>query len=357
MSSAVVNPLSFEEVCSMPRLIRRQRRRGFTLVELLVVIAIIAVLIGLLVPAVQKVREAAARISCTSNMKQLALATQHYTNDNKQRIPPLSGTQSGLGLTTPAALTTSNGTIFYWLLPYIEQDNIYNTHSAVTPGDFFSYYESTNPSDVAAGMPGFIPQQSIRLYLCPSDPTSDPATVPVGGATPASLNGNWAVSSYAANYAAFTLAVTNPATGAVAYTSPVGQPLKFPQAFKDGVSNTILFGEKYANCNGTFNLWDWGDKSAGFPGTPPYYYMPIFAPTQTGGSAATPVPFYAAFQGNPVPIKCDPNYAQTPHPGGMVVAMGDGSARTVSPSITTGPNSTWQAALTPANQDNLGPDW
>src|SRR5215471_12261446 len=105
----------------MPRLRMFRRWRGFTLIELLVVIAIIAVLIGLLVPAVQKVREAANRMYCAHNLKQIVLATVDAADTYNHQLPPSGGIY-------PSAYWGDNngdGGLFLYILPFIEQEPLY----------------------------------------------------------------------------------------------------------------------------------------------------------------------------------------------------------------------------------------
>jgi prepilin-type N-terminal cleavage/methylation domain-containing protein/prepilin-type processing-associated H-X9-DG protein len=140
-----------EEPMSLRTLLKRRWRFGFTLIELLVVIAIIAILIGLLVPAVQKVREAAARTQCENNLKQIGLAAQNY-HDVKKTLP-INGGPNNAPL-APGVTTTWNG--FFQILPYIEQGPLY---TLVTTG--------VNSGAVTAGTVG---QWSVGIpvYLCPS---------------------------------------------------------------------------------------------------------------------------------------------------------------------------------------------
>jgi prepilin-type N-terminal cleavage/methylation domain-containing protein/prepilin-type processing-associated H-X9-DG protein len=141
---------------------QRQRQRGFTLIELLVVIAIIAVLIGLLLPAVQKVREAAARAKCQNNLKQIALACHNYESSNG-RLPPGSG--------DVASGSTSSPSILAIVLPYMEQASIYTLFNL--------------NADVNLDATNFLARtQEVGSYLCPADSQDgyrvQPGNIPTG---------------------------------------------------------------------------------------------------------------------------------------------------------------------------------
>ncbi|HKI33563.1 MAG TPA: DUF1559 domain-containing protein [Gemmataceae bacterium] len=307
----------------------RGRGRGFTLIELLVVIAIIAVLIGLLVPAVQQVRESASRSSCGNNQHQLGVACMNYANDNQSKLPPLYGSPAGAG---------SWGSCFYFMLPYLENEPLYDggtSPGSRLPGNaggvppFFSlpFGSEANPGPIIGNV--------VKTYLCPSDPTNHQNPYPMiwaNGPNQGQAAGSWGLGNYPANAQVFAM---NPAPGSTSFLGT-----KYPQGIRDGPSNTIFFGEKYAVCgNPVTAVVAWGDTGLTANGEPAFAY------------GASP---FAMFQANPLAQNCNSALAQTPHRGGMVVCMGDGSVRTVSPAIS---QATWQAALTPNAQDQLGSDW
>jgi prepilin-type N-terminal cleavage/methylation domain-containing protein len=188
------------------------KRMGFTLIELLVVIAIIAILIGLLLPAVQKVREAAARMQSQNNLKQLTLAA-HGHNDTIGRLP-------GCWETVGANTTSPHG----YLLPFIEQDAVQKFGFDPSNGGY--------PHNL-----GVFATAVIKPFISPLD-SSTPGSV---------VYGYWAISNYAHNHAVF---------GSPGVDWNAKRPI---QAISDGTSNTIMFAEKYGTCGGNGSLWAHGN--------------------------------------------------------------------------------------------------
>ena len=301
------------------------RRSAMTLVELLVVIAIIAVLIGLLLPAVQKVREAAMRMSSMNNLKQIGLASQGFADDRSGILPNLSGQGLVGGGPRNGALGAS---LFVAIMPYLEQGNLYQ-----------QYLNGTN---------GLSSNYVLRTYMSPADPTL--ATAYPGAA------------SYAANAQVFA------------------DDPRMPLTFADGTSNTIAFAEHYAvRCKTTIFFWFADlpsylpngviDHRAAFADNGPAVwssYDPYFFSTiayefndaypATSGNPPTSAGSIPGltFQVSPRVSDCDPLLAQTPHHSGMLAAMGDGSVRTLSPGIA--PTTYW-GLVTPAGGEVLGSDW
>src|SRR5262245_41249024 len=213
----------------MPQHLATTRRRGFTLVELLVSIAIIGVLLALLLPAVQKVREAANRIACANNLRQIALAT-HDFHDTNNRFPTGAHPPVYVG-----GVPTRGTNLWVELLPYFEQDNL---HDAWDPRD--------NRKNVA-GERNATTAHVLNLLLCPSDQLTQTVVQAKGGPGASWAQGFYAMSSYGGN--------------AGTRSMPAGNPPAFPGISRDGIfwldscvrilditdgtSNTLLFGERY----------------------------------------------------------------------------------------------------------------
>ncbi|MBX9583128.1 MAG: DUF1559 domain-containing protein [Gemmataceae bacterium] len=292
---------------------RSRSRTAFTLIELLVVIAIIAILIGLLLPAVQKVREAAARIKCANNLKQLGLATHGYHDVNNQ-FPP--------GWDFP----TSWGALGL-VLPYVEQDNAAKTMNTTLP--------ITDPVNV----PGT--QVKLALYLCPSD-KENPSPA-LGGATNYHTNnGNTPVFVVARGLNADT-----PPNG-VFYTG--SKNIRFA-SITDGSSNTALASERLLG-DGNMGLIspreDTFNGPHGEPGRPatadeaqawcmevditnPASQFPIFmgAPWAHGQHSYQHVIRPNGRSCGWLPSLRASMTPSSRHPGGVNVLMGDGSVRFV----------------------------
>jgi prepilin-type N-terminal cleavage/methylation domain-containing protein len=314
----------------------RPRRRGFTLIELLVVIAIIAILIGLLLPAVQKVREAANRAKCSNNLKQMSLAL-HNCNDSYQKLPPVVGRFPGK--------TGNANTALFWILPFIEQDNLYKSAFNTTTNTY-------DPMNLPAAQPAA--SQVIKTYICPADPS-------LSDGHPANaihVSGGFAMagSSYAPNAQVFADSSGPNGTPPFAITNPEGSAA-IASSFQDGTSNTVVFAEKFGMCvtpsvspTGGGNWWS---RIAAPSITGPYfgYISSPSPPGQLGGYTQNP-----PFQIQPLPYSnnCDPRLPSTGHTAVMQVGLGDGSVRGVSSGVSP---QTWWSGVTPNGGEVLGSDW
>jgi type II secretory pathway pseudopilin PulG len=271
---------------------RRHRRPGISLVEVLVVLAMLAVLAGVMLMWLSEVRGGRVpQVVCQNNMRQLALASINCAGTNGH-LPPLVG---------PYPNAMSDGTLFFHILPYMEQNQIYQA-----AGDGKGNHSVWN-----AGTFG----KEIKTYVCPNDKSR-----PENG-----LYKGWlATCSYAGNGLVFGNPRTKSLNGRSVY----------PGSIPDGLSQTILFTERFQICNRAPCAW-------GYAGD--YYWAPVFA-------------FYSEgkFQTAPTQASCDPALPQSPHAGGINIVLANGSARFVATTLSP---QTWWRACTPAGNDQLGNDW
>jgi len=295
------------------------RRRGFTLIELLVVIAIIAILIGLLVPAVQKVRSAAARAQSMNNVKQLALACHSY-HDVRKKLPPLADV-------VKAGANYASG--YYFLLPYVEQNALY------TLGQTNGGVWEKSPNNVGSA--------KIPILISPRDP-SGPLDI-----WKESNGGTWSISNYGMNHAVF----------GIPCGSNTVSNMTLP-GISDGTSNTVGFAEQYGRGGKTdpdttsgqpyfHHLWayraPWRWERA------PYFDTRLMsagmAGTNQGDNSActcTATSTAAVPQNVPTVDACNPSFVQAMDAGGCVVGLMDGSVRTVTSSVSP---TAWLRAIWP----------
>jgi prepilin-type N-terminal cleavage/methylation domain-containing protein/prepilin-type processing-associated H-X9-DG protein len=334
------------------------RPPAFTLIELLVVIAVIAILIGLLLPAVQKVREAAARTKCSNNLKQIILAA-HNCHDTFGRFPPVAGTYGG----------AYYAPMFFHLLPFVEQKNTWDSaawldysgavgqasphpSTTINIGVIWPTWDSVNK-----GNNTWLRQTKVPTYQCPSDHT-------LGNG----LDWTPGDSSYAANFQAFGVGAHSTSSNPSDWDGKAVMPASFP----DGTSNTIAYTEKLSRCDGLGSphgtWWMRGvyhgsqlfssatSAQDSFPGD---RLSAVVAGGRGIDGAVWLTGTAAMFQTTPaLPLetsahggRCDYRVASSPHPTGIHVAMVDGSVRFVSSSIDP---ATWWAALTPAGGEPGG---
>lgn len=278
--------------------------RAFTLIELLVVIAIIAILIGLLLPAVQKVRKAAARISSTNNLKQMALATHAFNDANNDTLPnPAQPINPSFPATAANPWNQATGP-FFQILPYLEQPGLYQSIRSINCQAAYDAIMPANGGRAAV----------VRAFISPSDGSNPTGKVQIQFSPVPINNGLWGTASYGYNPLVFR-------------TVPMGIGRSFP----DGTSQTILFSEKIQICSGgpiaVQNYWfgsSLGNSSAS-----------DWAPVLAGADLLTPTGQFAGADflmsnlGVP-PTKCNPGAPSSADTGGILMALADGSVRFLS---------------------------
>jgi hypothetical protein len=347
---------------------------GFRLADLLVVLAICVLLVLLVVPAVQSVQAQSARVNCADNLRQIALAC-HNCNDAFGSMPPYQvGEGRGLPKNVYFNRPGNRGTVFYFLLPFVEEQAAFNAgafsgpdKSSGAPAIAYSVCATYSPRGEGHGpgpqrlglvkdppRPPFVGQMPIKIYQCPVDPTLDP-----NGVQQAT---GWGSCSYACNYLVFGDSragkngkpyLDNPngydPKANPPHIAPATAP-KIGSSFPDGTANTLLFAEKYSVCNWYMagsttkpqpggNLWGWPGENAS--------YGPAFA-MESPWSDGT------RFQMRPKDLDCNVAYPSSGHQDAMAIVMADAQVRTIRPSISA---ATWLALCTPNGGDTIGRDF
>ena len=325
--------------------LRQRRRVALTLTELLVVLAILGVLIALLLPAVQKVRESAATTQSSNNLHQIALTIQQCQEQYGVLPPGFGYFPGGPQDPTYHGGSSGHGFLFFHLLPFLEQSNLYQ--STATPGNG----QPPNSPGTLYDPDLSVAATPLKVYQDPLDPSLSSSGIIQNSQTAAD---NLAACGYAFNAQVFCQ-VDRAGNFVDWWSNP-----RLSTTFADGTANTILFTEKYSICGQPGGLYGganaWAAPSQ-YENAAPVFSVSRFPSAGTfAGQIASTGPT-THFQVRPSPYasdNCQYWVPQTPRSGGILVGLADGSVRNVA---TSSQSSTWWAACTPASGETLGNDW
>lgn len=278
------------------------RRRALTLIEVLVVLAILALLLGLLLPAVQKVRQLSNRAKSSNNLRQIMLGVHHYAS-NREGIVPGCTRWDVDPIEDPDCLAP----VYAWIIPYLEVQIDLGKLDPAKPGTMI-----------------------VPLFIDPGDPS--------WRANPTRTDGMQGTASYAFSVPAFT------------------SPRSLAAGYPDGLSNTIGIGGRYMRCgDGTYSQSKWellvsdrGMRTRRATFADPWYGDVV--PVSDGQGKTWPSRAGATFQVSPPLEACDPSLQQTPYRSGLLVALMDGSVRTIGPN--TDPTVFWAAVTKDGGESN-----
>lgn len=328
------------------------RRAGFTLIELLVVISIIGILVGMLLPAVQKVREAARRTQCTNHQRNIVMAMMNFESA-LQRLP--AGISNNVG-SLSAGATSGLWNWSTFILPQLEQQNIYDILNPVGGISLAARYESLLATPITTDEA--VLQQSLPIFLCPSDSTENINLLRINAQTlPSNTNFNLATTSYVVAYGSSYLHGINETASLQDGSFGSLQGFKL-RDFTDGQSNTLMIGERtYLTVRQNLNLEPagagllYGVRGLGNGAVTDATATVASGHKDTFFSAIGGINYNAAdatfsrkFQG-----------ISSRHPAGVVVAFGDGSTRFLTEAISIDVNGVFCGDIAGATPDLVRP--